>query len=450
MDVERRAFIEAIREDPEDDFPRLVFADWLDEQGDPLGEFIRVQCELAVLSEADDPGRHATLKSREDELLKAHKQDWAGEIDEAVKAGIVDGYRFERGLVEQLSMEADAFIEHGECLVDHAPGLVTLRLKKHTNRFKDFINLPVMQRVLRLVLTQWEVNRSDLIDLKQSKQLTQLRGLNLTGCLKTIGAVRQVAMLKNLPALTELSLSGTQGFEELLLEVTEAPLFAQLEHVDLSRCFGNVSFEHALVGLSPDRLRTLKIRNNNVTTPLIRGLGRFANLEHLEMTQTHFSTRIANELAKLTNLKKLRFLSVGQYLLHAKPVDKAVQTLVNSAIAENLEVLIVVSDFGIDGLQSIAQSPNLRKLKSLNANRCDVDTASLLMLAETGLAAHLNVLTLGPTRDVRKDDVYEFFKLAGWEKDCQRWFRVKDHGNLSYSDLNELLQYLGMPTDLLW
>jgi len=450
LDAERRAFIEAVREDPEDDFPRLVFADWLDEQGDPLGEFIRVQCELADLSEADDPRRHASLKVREDELLKAHQKSWAGEIEEAVKSGIVDGYRFERGLVEQLSMEADAFIEHGERLVDHAPGLVTLRLKEHTNRFKEFINLPVMQRVLRLVFTQWEVTRDDLLDLKKSKQLSQLRGLNLTGCLKTIGAVRQLPMLKNLPALTELSLSGTQGFEELLLEVTEAPLFAQLEHVDLSRCFGNVSFGQALAGLSTDRLRTLKIRNNHVTTELIRDLGKFSNLEHLEMTQTRFSIHIANELGKLKNLARLRFLSVGQYLLHGKPVDKAVKNLVNSPLVENLEVLIIVSNFGIDGLQSIAQSPHLSKLRSLSANRCDVDTASLLLLADTGLASHLNVLTLGPTKDLRKQDVYEFFKRAGWAKNCQRWFRVQDHGNISYADLNELFKYRGMPTELLW
>lgn len=450
MDAERRAFIEAIREDPEEDFPRLVFADWLDEQGDPLGEFIRVECELASLSEADDPGRHAVLKARDEELLKAHKKTWAGEIDKAVKAGIVDGYRFERGLVEQLSMEADAFIEHGERLVDQAPGLVTLRLKEHTNRFEDFIHLPVMQRVLRLVLTQWEVTRRDLMALKKSEQLKQLRGLNLTGCLKNMGAVRQIKMIKNLPALTELSLGGTRGFEELLLDVTESPLFAQLEHVDLSRCFENASFEKALVGLSPDRLRTLKIRNNRVTPTLIRGFSRFENLEHLEMTQTNFSSKIADELSKLTNLKKLRFLSVGQFLVNGKPADQAVKTLVNSDLVENLHVLVIGSDFSVDGMRAIAESPKLSNLKSLNANRGDVDAAGLLAMADSGLAGQLNVLTLGSTQDVRKRDVYQFFERAGWEKNCHRWFRIPDNGNMSYKDLTELFQFLGMPTELLW
>jgi uncharacterized protein (TIGR02996 family) len=41
------AFIRAIIAEPDDDVPRLVYADWLDERGDPRGEFIRVQCALA-------------------------------------------------------------------------------------------------------------------------------------------------------------------------------------------------------------------------------------------------------------------------------------------------------------------------------------------------------------------------------------------------------------------
>jgi uncharacterized protein (TIGR02996 family) len=48
MDPDRYAgFLRAILESPEDDAPRLVFADALEEEGDPRGEFIRVQCELA-------------------------------------------------------------------------------------------------------------------------------------------------------------------------------------------------------------------------------------------------------------------------------------------------------------------------------------------------------------------------------------------------------------------
>ncbi len=53
-------FLEDITEHPDDDTPRLVYADWLDDHGQPeRAEFIRVQCELARLGE---PGADATLR----------------------------------------------------------------------------------------------------------------------------------------------------------------------------------------------------------------------------------------------------------------------------------------------------------------------------------------------------------------------------------------------------
>jgi uncharacterized protein (TIGR02996 family) len=39
------ALLNAIRDAPRDDAPRLVYADWLEERGNPLGGFIRLQCE---------------------------------------------------------------------------------------------------------------------------------------------------------------------------------------------------------------------------------------------------------------------------------------------------------------------------------------------------------------------------------------------------------------------
>jgi uncharacterized protein (TIGR02996 family) len=50
-------FLHAIWKSPDDDTPRLIFVDWLDENGDPeRAEFIRVQCRLERTPEdADDP-----------------------------------------------------------------------------------------------------------------------------------------------------------------------------------------------------------------------------------------------------------------------------------------------------------------------------------------------------------------------------------------------------------
>ncbi len=46
--MDREGLLAAIREAPADDAPRLIYADWLSENGEEnYGEFIRVQCALA-------------------------------------------------------------------------------------------------------------------------------------------------------------------------------------------------------------------------------------------------------------------------------------------------------------------------------------------------------------------------------------------------------------------
>src|SRR5215813_14910898 len=81
MENEKRArmansngFLEAIRAAPDDDGPRLVYADWLEERGDPRGEFIRIQCVLEHI--ADDAPERPDLEAREQELRAAHADTW--------------------------------------------------------------------------------------------------------------------------------------------------------------------------------------------------------------------------------------------------------------------------------------------------------------------------------------------------------------------------------------
>ena len=42
-------FLNQLRERPDDDILRLIYADWFDERGDPRGEFLRVETRLARL-----------------------------------------------------------------------------------------------------------------------------------------------------------------------------------------------------------------------------------------------------------------------------------------------------------------------------------------------------------------------------------------------------------------
>ena len=53
------AFVDAIRETPDDRTLRLVYADWLDEAGDSRGELIRLQCELDARAVGRSPAERA-------------------------------------------------------------------------------------------------------------------------------------------------------------------------------------------------------------------------------------------------------------------------------------------------------------------------------------------------------------------------------------------------------
>src|SRR5262249_33903554 len=105
---ERAAFIAAIREAPDDDAPRLVFADWLEERGDEAdiarAEFIRVQVRRANLPIEDE--RHSELQARELRLLKRWAAVWCG------AHFVFKKVRFRRGLIEFVHLHLTHFLHH--------------------------------------------------------------------------------------------------------------------------------------------------------------------------------------------------------------------------------------------------------------------------------------------------------------------------------------------------
>jgi uncharacterized protein (TIGR02996 family) len=94
MSTDLLGLLAEARNNPDDDTPRLILADWLEEQPDPtqraLGEFIHLQCRLSLLAE-DDPqrGEHTVAAGR---LLTEHRPFWLAGLPEKNCA-------FERGLV---------------------------------------------------------------------------------------------------------------------------------------------------------------------------------------------------------------------------------------------------------------------------------------------------------------------------------------------------------------
>src|SRR3954466_14516739 len=129
-------FLRAVTADPDADAPRLAYADWLDESGDAArAEFIRIQCALAALPEAEQ--EYHPLIKRVDELVAAHRDDWLRSFRDllapvAATRGwrrwvgrspqrTLVGARFRRGFVDHLHVDTAAFLARADRLVRMTP-----------------------------------------------------------------------------------------------------------------------------------------------------------------------------------------------------------------------------------------------------------------------------------------------------------------------------------------
>jgi uncharacterized protein (TIGR02996 family) len=74
----REALEEALVENPDDLAAHMAYADYLSEQGDPRGEFVRVQ--LSLEDGSKPAAERKKLQQRESELLRQHGREWLGEL----------------------------------------------------------------------------------------------------------------------------------------------------------------------------------------------------------------------------------------------------------------------------------------------------------------------------------------------------------------------------------
>ncbi len=138
--------LRAILETPAEDVSRLVYADWLQENGhEARAEFIRVQCELEHCPSTHTAetmyGIHwAELCIREYRLLKSHGHDWLagigiktsqhdGGVSEGVNYEIVTGAErgsgircdFARGFVETITCDAAVWLAYADAILAAHP-----------------------------------------------------------------------------------------------------------------------------------------------------------------------------------------------------------------------------------------------------------------------------------------------------------------------------------------
>src|SRR5579863_2956938 len=123
-------YLRGIVEAPDDDRPRLEYADYLSTQQNPRAEFICIQCDLA--RRPPHGSEYWNLKERELDLLAAHGPDWRAPIRRI--SSWLDSVQlvFRRGFVEALGAGGGGcFGELGSELLKSIPTLRDLSIEMY-------------------------------------------------------------------------------------------------------------------------------------------------------------------------------------------------------------------------------------------------------------------------------------------------------------------------------
>src|SRR5437870_2474259 len=97
--------------EPDEDAPRLVFADWLEETGNPeRAQHVRLQCRYARLAK-DDPARRPLVEEAA-ALEKQHLSAWLGPLAPETCRNPSEKFdHFRRGLLYWWYVTAGAFLK---------------------------------------------------------------------------------------------------------------------------------------------------------------------------------------------------------------------------------------------------------------------------------------------------------------------------------------------------
>jgi uncharacterized protein (TIGR02996 family) len=361
------AFLQAILTEPDDDTPRLVYADWLDEHGDPArAEFIRVQIALAPLDRRDPDAE--PLRRRAVELLREHQEAWQEGLPE-LPEGMSWG-ECRRGFIDEVyASRAD------ELRALAGPILAAVPLR-------------------RLTLVCWDANES-------------LAGSPL------LGRVRELELLRNHHVHP-----APPADDALLAAVLAWPETERLTHLDLR------NLELSAVGVTPlvraelPALTSLRwdvyTGEPPVSLEMILDARWLPRLERLELEYPRLTGGLASALCARLTPGRLRRLSLRRaYLTDADAADLAASGLLSglglldlerndigpegtrrlvAALAPTAMLALAENPVGDGGLQALADSPLLSRFGEIGRAWGEISDAGAIALARSPHAHRLAAL----------------------------------------------------------
>jgi len=446
MDIQA-AFLNAILASPEDDAPRLAYADWLEERGDPLGEFIRIDCLLCRQNESDYYDQftfptHDRLAVRRTKLLALHRDNWLAPFIGAQLDGLA--FEFRRGFVEIVSGTVTAFLTQYAKLFQ----LPLSRLLTWINLYGDidaaslssFAMIPYLARTSVLQFSDCSLPASVLDIMAQSDNLTNLRRLILAD---------YSGVSKN-----ERRESGMLIDHEVIRPLTAPGPFSKLDWLDLhGHSIGDDGMSMLATSRVAQQLRFLDVGDNGLSSDGVRSIGEttaFRSLESLSIESNDVSPSGISDWAALREsmsalrVLNLRFNRLGVrgarrlasilpgmqvkslYLRGNRIRRPGMEAIVdaidwkwvwvidlrdNGICVEAIELLSVIPDetslrlldlsdnpIGDEGVRQLTKCAALGRLECLALRKCRLGDAGVAALASSANVRHLISLDLRGNR----------------------------------------------------
>lgn len=290
--------LQAVLDAPEDDVPRLVYADLLVQRKDPRGEFIRMQC---ALSSADiTHGERLALRKSSAELLGKHQEQWIVNAGLPKNAEVI----WSRGFIDRVTVNGEPFAgAMGATLFATEPVRAATVSMNSARVAKLLAKSPHFHRLRELTIAG-SFGDEAIETLLSEAPLSNLRALNLGSSKVGNGGFCFIATDPDLSALERLSVSGCNLQGALAEALSESWQLPALHTLYATR-----------IGMDDEDLLAL------VNHPALTGLMT------LTIARNEYSERATIALLNSPSIAALRLLEID---LGDKPSTAVVDAVLNS------------------------------------------------------------------------------------------------------------------------
>lgn len=377
---DQERFLTEILANPADRDVRLVFADWLEEQGNARGELIRLQIQLEKMK-ASDRG-YATLRKKERALFNEYPPygDRPG----------ISGWEYRAGFVEKIEMTLTAFLRNATEVFEHSP-VQHVTLKAKSKKLDRIAQMPELSRLRSIELRSNELGNAGLRTLLSSPHLTNLESLTIYSNGISNEGVTFLSQLPNLKSLTELKIAWNEIDDKATAAIVDSQTLGEITSLRLDGDFTDQTLR--LIAGSP-RFRNLKKLtlngdySNELRAPAISGFSE----RGLEALSTGVFDTPIEELAFQRNLRRgfakafensARLSSVKRLILGWCAIEDDDIVLMARYLRNVEEMHLEGNRISTRGANALSESPLLENLQKLYLTDNSITAAGVHALVDS-------------------------------------------------------------------